>query len=260
MKKIVITGSSKGIGYGLAKYFLEEGHKVVIVGSTEKSTMSAYNKFVKTFPTSVYKVPCDVTDYAQVVNLGHKAAALMGGIDIWINNAGISQPAIPTHLLSEEQIRKIVDVNIHGVINGSKFAMNYFIKKRGGALYNMEGLGSDGRIAANVGYYGSSKRFVRYYTRVLAKENKNKNIIVARLSPGMVTTDLLLKDIEKSKNKEKTLKIFNILADKVEDVAPFLGKRILSNRKNDALIAWLTTPKIVFRFLTAGFIKRNPLG
>ena len=74
----------------------------------------------------------------------------------------------------------------------------------------------------------------------------------------MVTTDLLMKDIEKSKNKEKTLKIFSILADRVDVVAPFLGKGILHNTKNDVLIAWLTTPKIIYRFMTSSIIKRNP--
>lgn len=67
-----------------------------------------------------------------------------------------------------------------------------------------------------------------------------------------------MKDIETLENKEEALKIFRILADKVSDVAPYLGQRILKNNKNNALIAWLTTPKIIYRFMTSKIVKRNP--
>jgi len=258
MKRIVITGSSRGIGYGLGTYFLEHGNKVCIVGSTGNSTNKAYESLKNQYQGQVYKIACDVTKYEQVVNLSQQAQELMGGIDIWINNAGITQPSMPTHLVSEEDIRRIVDINIHGVINGSKVALDYFYKQKSGSLYNMEGLGSDGRLQAGMAYYGGTKRFLRYYTRSLAKENSESGVLIGRLSPGMVTTDLLLKGLEHSADKENTMKIFSILADKVEDVTPYLGQRILSNTKNNVLIAWLTTPKIIYRFLSAPFVKRHP--
>ena len=122
----------------------------------------------------------------------------------------------------------------------------------------MKGLGSDGRIAPNMAYYGGTKRFLRYYTIALAKENKEQNIIIGRLSPGMVTTELLLKDLDISNADDQTIKLFKILADKVETVTPYLCEGILSNTKNNRLIAWLTTPKILLRFLSAPFSKRNP--
>lgn len=258
MKRIVITGSSKGIGFGMASYFLGQGHQVIVVGSSEESTDEAISKLKPKYSDKVFGVACNITNYEEVKNLSEQTIALIGGYDIWINNAGIAQSPCPINELSQEDIKTQIDINIHGVINGSKVAMNYFLEQKTGALYNMEGLGSDGRMAKNLGYYGGTKRFVRYFSRVLAKENEASNVIVGRLSPGMVTTNLLMKDIENSSNKEKTLKIFSILADKVEDVAPFLGQKILSNTKNNVLIAWLTTPKIIFRFMTSSFIKRNP--
>lgn len=257
-QRIVITGSSKGIGFGLATYFLKQGHKVVISGSTEKSTLEAKQKLYQEFGSAVEGVPCDVTEYIEVLNLCTKASEILGGIDIWINNAGISQLSCPAHLMPLEEVRRIVDINLFGVIHGSKIAINYMLKQGHGALYNMEGLGSDGRIAKNLGYYGMSKYAVRYLTKVYTEELKDTLLIIGRLSPGMVTTDLLMKDIEKTSDPVKTRKIFSILADKVSDVTPYLGKRVLENKKSGVLIAWLTTPKILFRFLTAGMIKRNP--
>ena len=108
-------------------------------------------------------------------------------------------------------------------------------------------------------YYGMTKRMVRYFTRCLSKELEGTNVIAARLSLGMVLTKLLLKDVEASPDKESTLKIFKILADKADVVAEFLSDKILQNKKNGAYIAWLTTGKILWRFMTAPITKRNPM-
>lgn len=258
VKNIVITGSSRGIGFGLATYFLEQGMNVVVVGSTEESTARAVDKLEKRFNGQVFGVACHVADDEQVERLGRMAKEQLGTIDIWINNAGVTQPAVKLHELSNEAVEHIFDVNVYGVINGSKVAVELMLHQGYGSIYNMEGLGSDGRVVVNYGYYGTTKRMVRYFTKVLAKEQEGSGLLIGRLSPGMVITDLLLNDIEKSSNKEKTMKIFRILADRVQDVAPYLGKRILKNRKNGSYIAWLTTPKIFYRFITAGFIKRDP--
>ncbi len=258
MKRIVITGSSRGIGYHMAKYFLDQGHMVVLSGSSDTSTEKAFHELSENHTDRVYSKACDVRAFDQVESLADYALSEMESIDIWINNAGISHTSQASYLISEDTARQVVDVNVHGIINGSKAAINIFKKQGFGALYNMEGLGSDGRIADGLSIYGGSKRFLRYYTRALSKEAKDQDYIVARTSPGMVTTDLLMKDIEKSANPEKTKKIFSILADHVTDVAPWLGQKILTNKKNGVLIAWLTTPKIIIRFLTSSFIKRDP--
>ena len=66
MKKVVITGSSKGIGFGLATNFLKRGHQVVIVGSTKESTNKAYLKLNQQYKGKVFEVACDVRDLDQV--------------------------------------------------------------------------------------------------------------------------------------------------------------------------------------------------
>lgn len=257
-KNIVITGSSRGIGYHMAQYFLSQGHRVLISGSSQNSTEKAFLKLQESYDDRVYMKSCDVTDYVAVDQLGSYALSVFGNLDIWINNAGISHQGLPAHQLDASVIKKVIEVNVLGVTYGSKVAVSIFEQQNHGALYNMEGLGSDGRVIAGQSIYAASKRFLRHYSRTLTKEAKGKGYLIGRLSPGMVTTDLLMKDIEKSDNSEKTKKIFSILADRVTTVAPWLGERILSNHKNGQLIAWLTTPKIFYRFMTAGFMKRNP--
>jgi hypothetical protein len=82
---------------------------------------------------------------------------------------------------------------------------------------------------------------------------------VGTISPGMVVTDLLMDPLTQNpETLEKNRRIFNILTDRVETIAPFLARQMLDSRKTGARIKWLTTPKILWRFLTAPFSKRDP--
>ncbi len=127
-----------------------------------------------------------------------------------------------------------------------------------GFIYNMEGLGSDGRTTPGLSIYGTSKCAMTYFTDAVVKENEDSPVKIGFLSPGMVVTDLLMGDMDRDGEKwQRQKRIFNILADRVETVTPYLVKHVLENKKHGAKIAWLTTPKIALRFLTAPFIKRD---
>ena len=127
-----------------------------------------------------------------------------------------------------------------------------------GHVYNLEGLGSDGRIVPGTTLYGSSKSAVAYLTRGMAQELPQGDVRISGLSPGMVITDLLLKGLDHNEIKaKKSRKIFNILADRVETVSPWLVSQIRANQKNGGTIRWLTTSKIIWRFLKAPFINRR---
>lgn len=257
-KRIVITGSSRGIGLGLARYFLSQGCQVAINGSSAASTQAGLAQLAGAYHDQVIGVTADVTQRDQVEALYQQAVSAFGAVDIWINNAGITQPSGTLLETNDAVIERVLQVNLLGAINGSCVAAKNMLAQGFGAIYCMEGLGSDGRITPGMGYYGTSKTALRYFTRALANELAGSPVIVGRLSPGMVTTDLLMGDLENKPNKAELMRIFSILADKVETVAPFLGERVLRNTRNDVLIEWLTTPKILYRFLTARFIRRNP--
>ena len=93
MKTIVITGSSRGIGYGMASAFLERGCNVVINGSREATTRDACGRLQKQYGTKrIIGIPCDVRYYEQVSILWDEAVASFGQVDVWINNAGLSGP------------------------------------------------------------------------------------------------------------------------------------------------------------------------
>ena len=111
-------------------------------------------------------------------------------------------------------------------------------------------------MRAGASVYGSSKAALTYFTRALVLDTQNLPVHVGFLSPGIVLTDLFTggPDAELS---ESTKRIANILGDRVETVAPFLVEGMMSNEKHGAKIAWLTRRKIVWRFLSARFRRRD---
>jgi len=122
----------------------------------------------------------------------------------------------------------------------------------------MEGLGSDGRILEGLAYYGTSNAGRNYFNHVLIKEAKDTPVIIGTLHPGMVATDLLTKPYEdRPEDWERAKRIFNILADRVETVTPWMATQILKNEKSGVRISWSSRWKILGRFLTSPFTKRD---
>jgi NAD(P)-dependent dehydrogenase (short-subunit alcohol dehydrogenase family)/predicted MFS family arabinose efflux permease len=259
VKTVIITGSTRGIGYGLANEFLKRGCKVVVSGRTQNACDKAVSQLsAKHNSEDIFAVPCDVTNYAQMQNLWDKSAEKFGKIDVWINNAGISNAYIPFWEVSPETLKNVTDTNMLGAMNGSHVALKEMILQGNGELYNMYGFGSDGRKGDGLTLYGATKYGLKYLTEALTKEAKDTPVLIGSLSPGIVMTDLW-DDLYEGmpKRKEKSKKIVNILGDKVETVTPYLAEQVLANDKSGAKIAWLTAPKAAWRFATAAFNKRN---
>lgn len=135
-------------------------------------------------------------------------------------------------------------------------------KNHSGAIYNIEGYGSNDATMLGLSIYGTSKRAITYFTEALAHESEEKNtgVIVGKLSPGIMITDFIvnaLGDKEKINLSDKTKKVYNILGDYPDVVAKFLVSGILKNTKNGAKIEWLTNRKAAWRFMTSPFNKRD---
>jgi NAD(P)-dependent dehydrogenase (short-subunit alcohol dehydrogenase family) len=259
MKSVVITGSTRGIGYGLADSFLALGCAVVVSGSSEAGVDEALSKLSERHDQGrILGKPCDVTDCTHVEGLWDSSVDRFGKVDIWINNAGVGHPQGLTWEQSAETIRKVLDVNRAGTIHGAIVAARGMLDQGHGALYNMLGAGSDGRRIHGLSIYGTSKSAVAFLTQVMAREARDKPMIIGAISPGMVITELVTKQFEgRPDDWQRAKRIFNLIADRVETVTPWLAKRILANEKNGETIAWLTTAKMLGRFLSMPFRKRD---
>ena len=259
MKHILITGSTRGIGFGLAKRFIETGLKVTINGTTEINVSKAVQKLKELYPeATIQGFAANVCKIEEVESLWKKATEGFGPVTVWIDNAGIDQSRKSIWEIDSQTTEKVVQTNIIGVINGSIIAFKKMTELGEGQIYNMEGFGSDGMIMKNMTLYGTTKRAVRYFTRSMAKEAINSSILIGTLSPGMVVTDFLLNSLKANPEEAvKNKRIFNILADKVETVTLFLSTQIIRNTKNNVHIVWLTKPKVIGRFIKSLFVKRD---
>jgi len=261
VQHIVITGGTRGIGKGLALEFLRNNCRVSISGRNRNSIDQVVRELKKAGGNEAcHGFVCDVCKAGDVKALWVKAAAIQN-VDIWINNAGISHPSQLFHKMTDSEVRKVLSTNVVGTFIGSKIVIGEMINQGAGFLYNMEGLGSDGRIVEGMSIYGSSKRALRYFTRALIRDYKDLPVSIGSISPGMVVTDLLLEPLqEETKENRKALKVFHVLADTPERVCPWLVSRILQNKKHGAHIAWLTKRKIMGRFAASMFKKRKVKG
>lgn len=254
-KVVVITGGTRGIGFGLVREFLKRGCKVAFCGRSQSSVDKALAELKS---ENVLGVPCDVTEAAQLQALWDTTVKQFGRVDIWINNAGIGNRMRRVWEVDESELQDVIDTNLTGSMLAARVAMRGMMTQPdGGHFYLMEGFGSSGNIRVGMSPYGATKYAIRYLSKALAVEVKGTKIKASVLSPGIVTTDFLPNGYDNPADFEKAKRIFNILGDKVETVTPFLTEKVLANDKSGARIEWLTTPKVMLRFLTAGFNKRD---
>lgn len=259
-KVVVVTGGTRGIGQKFCHYFLEKGCYLIFTGTSEKSINEASEDLLKSYDqTSFLGLIADIRNYDDCTSIIEAGLKTFGHIDIFISNAGIDIDHLSFDQLSIDDINKVIDINLKGSMNSSHAILKYYSRIGKGSLYLMEGFGSDQRLQNGYTSYGTSKYAIRYLSKSLANEYKDTSIIIGNLSPGMVATSLLTNTLWQLplEKRMKTIRLYNILADKPETVVEFLANKILLNNKNNNNIHWLTPKKIALRFLTAKFIRRN---
>ncbi|MFN8379923.1 MAG: SDR family oxidoreductase [Anaerolineae bacterium] len=189
-KVAVITGSSRGLGLGIAQAYVKEGAAVVLSGRSQ-GTLNAAVQAITAAGGKAIGVPTDVTKPEQLQELADAAVAAFGRFDIWVNNAGLSAPYGRTLDVPVDDFTLLMHTNIGGVYIGSLIAMRQFVAQGSGKLINMLGRG-DNKAVPYQNAYSSSKTWVRSFTMALAAEYKHiPGIGVFAFNPGLVDTDML---------------------------------------------------------------------
>jgi len=267
-KTAVVTGSTKGIGFGLAKQFITRGHNVVVSGRSHANAEAAAAKLqaMAVNGAKAVGIACDITDLKQVEALWAGAQKEFTRIDIWINNAGAINTMRAVGELDPADILAVPRTNLIGTMNCCQIVLNGMNAQETvggvkGAIYNFEGFGSDGAQRPGMSIYGASKFGLTYFTKALIKETKHGQVLVGFLSPGLVTTDMLLRAKHEvtPERWEKMKKIYRIIANDADTVTAWLADSVLANTKHGAHIAWLTTPKAALRFFKSLVVKPKPL-
>ncbi len=188
-KVAVITGGSSGIGKATALAFAREGAKVAI-GARRESEGEAVAREIRDAGGEAIFVKTDVTDRAQVEALVQAAVDTYGQLDIAFNNAGIEGDQLsPIVEDSEENIRKIFDVNVLGVWHSMRAQIPHLVE-RGGAIINNSSVAGRRGFAAFSAYV-ASKYAVEGLSRSVAQELAASKVRVNTVAPGPIDTALL---------------------------------------------------------------------
>ena len=123
---VVVTGSTRGIGKGLAGEILKRGHNVVVSGRTTQAVDAAIAELAPTAANGarVTGAPCDVSKRDDLQGLWDAAVAAFGRVDIWINNAGISHPRQRAGDMHEQDINSVQEINLLGMMLATQIALH----------------------------------------------------------------------------------------------------------------------------------------
>ncbi|MFZ5430126.1 MAG: SDR family oxidoreductase [Bacteroidota bacterium] len=183
-KVVVITGASSGIGEALARRFARDGSKLVLAARRADKLKALRDELSG---TEILTVVTDVSKEEDCRNLMDKAVAHFGGIDVLINNAGISMRAIFEDV-DLEVIRRLMDVNFWGTVYCTKYALPYLLNSRGsvvGVISIAGHVGLPGRTG-----YSASKFAVRGFLDTLRIENLRSGLHVLVVAPGFTASEV----------------------------------------------------------------------
>ena len=184
-KVVVVTGGTAGIGRSCVDAFLEEGSRVVVCGRSE-GRLEEFRKEYEGRP--VLAVRADVSSPEDMEALARAAAEHFGGIDVWVNNAGI-YPKGNLEDMPLDMWRETFAVNVDGVLYGSRAAIPYLRKAGGGVIVNASSYASIMPTGGR-GAYGVTKAAVSQMTRVMAAALAPDHIRVVAYMPGFVLTGI----------------------------------------------------------------------
>ncbi len=184
----IVTGSGRGIGESIARYFVEAGAKVAVVSRSEEnsSKVAASLDSIRSGSARAYAV--DVADFDAVQKVGEQIVADFGRADILVNNAGITRDNLLMRMSSEEW-DSVLDTNLKGAFNFARAVLRTMIKQRSGRIINISSVSGLMGLAGQTNY-AASKAGMIGLTKALAKEVASRGITVNVVAPGFIETDM----------------------------------------------------------------------
>lgn len=188
-KVAIITGATRGIGYAIAKRYIENKATVIVLGSREETVENAKRELKEETGVEVLGYYPKLDSEEEMENLFREVKEKYGHIDILINNAGVSaRDKIYEYAVSD--FEKTVDINLTSVFVCSKVAAKYMKEQGGGVILNTSSMVSIYGQPSGVAY-PASKYAVNGLTKSLARELGKDNIRVNAIAPGITKTDMV---------------------------------------------------------------------
>ena len=187
-RRAVITGGARGIGRAIAARFAEAGADVVLADLRQDEAEAAAAELATRYGRRVIAIQSDVTRPNSVATLADQAEAQLGGIDIWVNNAGI-YPSRPLLEIQIDEWDRVMDLNVRGVfLCTQEIGRRWVAKGRGGVIVNISSTGAF-KTGPGVAHYITSKHAVVGLTRTAAVELGPHGIRVLGVAPSMTQTE-----------------------------------------------------------------------
>ena len=183
-RKILITGSSRGIGRKIAEDFISLGAKVLITGTNEILLRQIKDEL----GSRCYYVRCNFSNADEINNLFEQAVNNFGFIDTLINNAGITRDGLFLRMSNMDWM-EVLNINLNSAFTLSQLAIKPMIKNRFGRIINISSIVG---VTGNAGQtnYAASKAAMVGFSKSLAMEVANRNITVNSIAPGYIQTEM----------------------------------------------------------------------
>ena len=183
MKKVIITGGSRGIGRACVELFSENDCAVAFIYCSNDEAAEECSA-----DTGAYAIKADLSDPDEAEWAYNKAVEYLGGIDILVNNAGISESGLVTDM-TDELWMKVMNTNLSSAFYMSREATRDFVRQQSGAIVNIGSVW--GRCGASCeAAYSASKAGMRGLTLSMAKELGPSGVRVNCVEPGVISTDM----------------------------------------------------------------------
>ena len=187
-KIVLVTGAGRGIGASIAKRFASEGAEVIVNYSGNDEAAQKTVDEITAIGGQAQKYKCSVNDSESVKVMIDEIIKKFGRFDILVNNAGITKDGLMLRM-TDEDFDRVIDVNLKGTFNCTKYVSKYMLKQKSGKIINISSVVG---LSGNAGQinYSASKAGIIGITKSAAKELSSRGITVNAVAPGYVDTDM----------------------------------------------------------------------
>ena len=186
-KTILITGASHGIGKAIAARFASEGFSLVLNCKNDIELLRDYaERLSRTCGVQTLAIPGDISDHAFVCDMFAQIHDTFDGVDVLVNNAGISHIGLLTDV-SIEDWNRVIATNLTSVFSCCHEAIPYMVRRKSGSIINISSVWGNVGASCEVAY-SASKGGVNSFTKALAKELAPSNVTVNAIACGIIDT------------------------------------------------------------------------
>jgi NAD(P)-dependent dehydrogenase (short-subunit alcohol dehydrogenase family) len=188
-RRAVVTGGARGLGRAIASRLAEAGAAVLIGDRDAEGALAAAHDIAEVHGAQTFGAALDVSDGTSLAGCAQRAAEDLGGIDIWVNNAGIF-PTAPLTEMSDRAWDEVLDINLRGVFIGCREAARRMIAGgNGGVIINVASTAGLRGTGTGLAHYVASKHGVTGLTKQLALELGPERIRVLGIAPSVIVTE-----------------------------------------------------------------------